>query len=101
MCRVSEKPATSFKTTSYKSIGAGHRRQLRCGAICIKQLGIQYKLVSRQKSSLTLAYEEIDAAVLQQYTILVNTTPVGMFPNMDVAPELPYEMLTKNICFMI
>ena len=62
----------------------------------LKQLGIQYKLVSRQKSSLTLAYDEINAAVLQQYTILVNTTPVGMFPNMDAAPELPYEMLTEK-----
>jgi shikimate dehydrogenase len=62
----------------------------------LKQTGIPYKLVSRQKSERTIAYSDVDAALLQEYTVLVNTTPLGMFPNMDAAPELPYEHLTEK-----
>ena len=62
----------------------------------LKQLGIKYKLVSREKGSQALAYEDIDASLLQKYTVLINTTPLGMFPNMDAAPALPYALLTEK-----
>jgi shikimate dehydrogenase len=62
----------------------------------LKQLGIQFRLVSRKKSRQALAYNEIDAGILHEYTVLINTTPVGMFPNTDAAPELPYEILTEK-----
>jgi shikimate dehydrogenase len=62
----------------------------------LKQSGIPYKLVSRHKSEQTLAYNEMDAELLEEYTILINTTPLGMFPDMDAAPELPYERLTEK-----
>jgi shikimate dehydrogenase len=59
-----------------------------------------YKLVSRQKKDDTITYNELDETFLNTHTVIINTTPVGMFPNMDTAPELPYELLTpKHLLF--
>jgi shikimate dehydrogenase len=66
----------------------------------LHQLGMGYKLVSRQKKDDTITYNELDETFLNTHTVIINTTPVGMFPNMDTAPELPYELLTpKHLLF--
>ena len=62
----------------------------------LQQLGLAYQLVSRQKSAATITYTELDAAVLNDYTVIINTTPVGMFPNTDAAPDLPYHLLSSE-----
>lgn len=62
----------------------------------LQQLGIPYQLVSREKSANHLIYSEIDQPILQEHTLIINTTPLGMFPNTDVAPELPYQFLTPR-----
>ncbi|HEY0272802.1 MAG TPA: shikimate dehydrogenase [Chitinophaga sp.] len=63
----------------------------------LTQLGISYRLVSRNPQGPdVLAYEQIDEALLEKYTLLVNTTPLGMHPATDTAPELPYAYLTAR-----
>ncbi|HTR27753.1 MAG TPA: shikimate dehydrogenase [Puia sp.] len=64
----------------------------------LHQLGIGYRLVSRTPRPDTgdLAYADIDAGVLAAATLVVNTTPIGMYPNVDVCPPLPYEALTPR-----
>jgi shikimate dehydrogenase len=62
----------------------------------LQQLGIGYKLVSRQKTENTLTYKELNAAILKEYTIVINTTPLGMFPNINAAPDLPYQFISSN-----
>lgn len=66
----------------------------------LQQLGIDYKLVSRQKTAHTLTYDELDETFLKAHTVIINTTPVGMFPNTDAAPDLPYGFITnKHLLF--
>lgn len=60
------------------------------------QLGIPFQLVSRNKENNTIVYSEVGAAVIEQHQIIINTTPLGMFPNMDAAPDLPYQYITQN-----
>jgi shikimate dehydrogenase len=43
-----------------------------------------------------LTYEELTPEIIAENTIIVNATPVGMFPNVDACPDIPYECLTKN-----
>jgi shikimate dehydrogenase len=63
----------------------------------LQQLGIAYTLVSRTGDvPNSIPYEAIDAAVLAQHTLLINTTPVGTFPDVDVAPAIPYAFLTPQ-----
>lgn len=71
-------------------------------AICVglKRLGIEWKYVSRTPREGMMTYEDITAETLQAYTVIVNCTPVGMYPKVDEAPAIPYEHLTpKHLLF--
>jgi shikimate dehydrogenase len=43
-----------------------------------------------------LAYTEINAETIRQSALIVNTTPLGMFPDTDAYPPIPYDAVTKN-----
>ena len=63
----------------------------------LKQLGIIPTYVSREKKSENvLAYNELTPEILEENTIIVNCTPVGMWPNIDDCPNIPYEWLTDK-----
>ncbi len=62
----------------------------------LKQLEIESLFVSRAPSEGEISYDQITPEIMQEYTVIVNCTPVGMFPKMNVAPEIPYELLTKQ-----
>lgn len=69
-------------------------------AYVMQQLGIHYHYVSRQKGSNNITYTEIDQQLLAEYTLIINTTPLGMYPSVNDCPPLPYEWLTsKHHCF--
>jgi shikimate dehydrogenase len=70
-------------------------------AFVLKRLGIDFLYVSRrkEKSSSMIHYEEISAEVLHDYNIVINTTPAGMFPNVDVCPQLSYEYISSQHYF--
>lgn len=78
---------------------AQHRQALVLGTggaakavqYALQQLGIRYKLVSRSGGD--LRYSDLDAALVNDYKLIVNTTPLGMYPAVDACPELPYEAL--------
>lgn len=62
--------------------------------------GIQFKYVSRQSSDLAISYEELDGAIMQQYTLIINTTPLGMSPNINECPPIPYSFIgAAHHCF--
>ncbi len=60
------------------------------------QLGVESVFVSREKSGGKLTYQELTPEVMKEYTVIVNCTPIGMFPKVDACPEIPYELLTKH-----
>lgn len=62
----------------------------------LKELGIQPKLVSRNKSIDTITYSDLTKEIIEQHTIIINCTPIGMFPDVDLAPEIPYAYLTSS-----
>jgi shikimate dehydrogenase len=62
----------------------------------LKQLGLTATYVSRTKKDFCLTYNEITKQLLEQYTVIVNATPLGMYPNTETCPDIPYEYLTKE-----
>lgn len=71
-------------------------------AVCygLKKLGIESQYVSRKKNNVAIAYTDITKDTLNEYHIIVNTTPLGMYPNMDESPDIPYEFLNdKHLCY--
>jgi shikimate dehydrogenase len=69
-------------------------------AFALKKLNIEYDFVSRNPDEFQISYDEIDAALFEEYSIVINTTPVGTFPNIEDCPIIDYNLLTeKHIVF--
>lgn len=62
----------------------------------LKSLGIEPVCVSRYERPGTVQYESITPDVVHEYNVIVNCTPVGMFPKTDVCPTLPYDALDEG-----
>jgi shikimate dehydrogenase len=62
----------------------------------LEQLSIQYQLVSRRKEKGNYSYEEIGDDIFADHHLIINTTPLGMYPNVDAAPPIPYQLLTSK-----
>ena len=62
----------------------------------LAERGIAYSIVSRTKGGGDLTYEELSADVMQKSRLIVNCSPVGMYPHDDEAPAIPYAMLTES-----
>lgn len=66
----------------------------------LSKLGIEVMLVSRQKSAATHTYDELTKAMVNEHKIIVNATPLGMFPHTDTCPDFPYRFLGKShLCY--
>jgi shikimate dehydrogenase len=52
--------------------------------------------VSRTATSEQFAYNDLDASVMASHTLIINTTPLGMFPNIEACPSIPYDLLTPE-----
>jgi shikimate dehydrogenase len=59
----------------------------------LNELGISFSQVSRTPAEGMIGYEEIDQSMLESHTLLINTTPVGMYPDIEKAPALPYQFI--------
>ena len=62
----------------------------------LKQLGIEVQSVSRVPEAQCVTYEEITPAWIDEYTIIVNATPLGMHPDVNECPDIPYNRLTSK-----
>lgn len=60
----------------------------------LKQLRISTAIVSRNKGDFT--YQQLNEQLIKEHTIIVNTTPLGTFPEVMLAPELPYHFISKR-----
>lgn len=65
-------------------------------AFALKQLNIEYDFVSRNADEFQISYTELNAAFFEDYTIIINTTPLGTFPNILEFPPLDYSLFNKK-----
>lgn len=72
----------------------GSSKAVRYG---LKQLGLETLFVSRSRhNDQTITYAEITPDIMEEYKVIVNCTPVGMYPQADQCPDIPYECLTPR-----
>ena len=62
----------------------------------LKSLGLETVFVSRYRKPDTICYEDITPKVIKEYNVIVNCTPLGMFPHTDECPNLPYEAMNTQ-----
>jgi shikimate dehydrogenase len=71
-------------------------------AVCyvLKKAGVKVNLVSRDRKPGTILYTEISSAILENTCLIINTTPLGMYPDIESKPEIDYARLTdRHILF--
>lgn len=62
----------------------------------LRSLGLETVYVSRYERPNTIQYDKITPDVVREYNVIVNCTPVGMYPHSDECPLLPYEAMDEN-----
>jgi shikimate dehydrogenase len=66
----------------------------------LRSFGIEPIVVSRRQGEGVITYEDIDQKLLSECLLIVNTTPLGMFPAVDNCADIPYELLTsRHVCY--
>lgn len=71
-------------------------------AVCwvLKKLGLNIILVSRKSSPGIITYTDLDSKLIAGVDVIVNTTPLGMFPDIESRPEIDFRLLNnKHILF--
>ncbi|MFO7934365.1 MAG: shikimate dehydrogenase [Bacteroidales bacterium] len=62
----------------------------------LKKMGIELCRVSRNRGEDRIAYEELDMDLVKSHKLIVNTTPLGMYPDLDSSPPIPYDAITPG-----
>lgn len=65
-------------------------------AFVLNKLGITPKFVSRNPALHQLKYTELSKDILLDYTVIVNCTPLGTYPNIQDRPDIPYNYITDQ-----
>ena len=75
-------------------LGTGGASKAACYGL--KKLGVHPTLVSRTPKEGQLGYSNLTPEIMEQYTVIVNCTPLGMLPDVDSCPPIPYEHISAR-----
>jgi len=87
---------TKLKPHHKKALILGSGGAAKAVEFVLSKLNIGFKYVSRKPSVRHFSYEQVTPAIIKEYTLIINTTPLGMYPNIVEAPQIPYEALTSG-----
>jgi shikimate dehydrogenase len=65
-------------------------------AYILKKWRIPFQYVSRTRSETTVSYDDLDANIMKTHRLIINGTPLGMSPNTEGYPPLPYEYIDNQ-----
>ncbi len=93
-----------FENSLLPLINANHTHALILGTggaskailYVLNKLNIKSTIVSRQKTSSTIIYEELTQTIFEQHKIIINCTPLGTYPNIEDCPIIPYHFFSKE-----
>ncbi|MBQ2520844.1 MAG: shikimate dehydrogenase [Paludibacteraceae bacterium] len=75
-------------------LGTGGASKAACYGL--RKLGVIPTLVSRTPKEGMLGYKNLNEAVMNEYTVIVNCTPLGMLPDVDSCPDIPYKLISAR-----
>jgi shikimate dehydrogenase len=85
-----------LKTQHNSALVLGSGGSSKAVLFVLEELGISYRLVSRRGGEGRLTYADLNEKVIQSTKLIINTTPLGMYPMVDTCPELPYEAMDDS-----
>ncbi len=86
-----------LKSYHKKALVLGNGGATAAVAFVLRKLGISFDIVSRKiHDNSTFTYKEIDKKVMEENTVIINTTPVGLYPNTETCPDIPYKFIGES-----
>ena len=86
-----------LKQAHYKALILGTGGAAKAVEFVLKEIGLDVLYVSRNPASENeLGYTDLIGDVFDKYKVIINSTPLGMFPKVDNCPEIPYEFLNSE-----
>jgi shikimate dehydrogenase len=86
-----------MKSCHRKALILGTGGGSRAAGFVFEKMGIPYQRVSRNPARENeLAYHDLTKDVIEDHSIIVNTTPLGMFPSVEDSPPFPYQFITPK-----
>ncbi|MBK9151693.1 MAG: shikimate dehydrogenase [Saprospiraceae bacterium] len=80
--------------TGVRALILGDGGAARAVKFVFRKLGIPYHTISRKKGF--TGYDELNKSMIDYHPLIVNTTPLGMYPDVDGCPPIPYEYLDER-----
>ena len=66
----------------------------------LRELGLQTKLVSRTPTEEQLPYDKLTSDIMEDHLVIVNTTPLGTYPDVNACADIPYAFLSnRHLCY--
>ena len=87
--------ALGVSATNLRALVLGTGGAAKAVTAVLTDSGIPFLLASRNQTANGITYDQIPD-VIHTHRLVINTTPVGMYPHTDTAPALPYDQLTSN-----
>jgi len=89
-----------LKSNHKKALILGTGGASKAIAYAFEKMNIEYKFVSRKVSEGMFLYSILNEQMMEEYTIIVNSTPLGTHPNIEETPNIPFQFITnKHLLF--
>ncbi|MCD4694620.1 MAG: shikimate dehydrogenase [Bacteroidales bacterium] len=97
--------APAFRQSIEPFLKGHHKKALILGtggsskavSYVLENLGIEHLFVSRNPHGCKhIRYQILHKEIMEEYQVIINTSPLGMVPNINTVPEIPYDFITKN-----
>lgn len=93
-----------FKRSLMKFIEPGVKKALILGTggaskavkYVLENLGFEYLMVSRSEKNGDIIYKKLDKSLIQSVDLIINTTPLGTFPDINSKPDIPYQYINEK-----
>lgn len=82
--------------SSFKALILGNGGAAKAVQVALQDLGIEYQQVSRSAGSNNIQYTDLTEEVMASHRLIINTTPLGTFPNVEGCPEIPFQFVTNQ-----
>jgi shikimate dehydrogenase len=93
-----------FEKSLLKKLNSSHKNALILGTggaakaveYVLRKRRIHYHYVSRYPSVKNFSYEQLTPSIMEKHSLIINASPLGMYPKVTEAPPLPYEAITEK-----
>ncbi len=82
--------------THKKALLLGNGGAARAVKFVLAKMEIPYQLVTRKPGERHLLFKNLNRQIIEEHTLIINTTPLGMAPNIEECPPIPYEYISEN-----